>query len=281
MTIQKPSKLTAWITITIFLIILTAISAVGHFAIVELAPASIYVGALMWCPAIAGFLTLKITGRKIASLPWGGGNWRDNIQSYLAPVAYVSISYVIAWSLGFGGAFDGDTISEWSAELGLSDTPIAGAALMVALLATVQFAKSLGTIAGEEIGWRGFFIWELRKVLPFGGAALFSGIVWSVWHYPIVIKYGFGDPVFQLACFTLMITSMSVIMAYYTFRSNSLWPAIMFHGAHNIYVQKIFTPLTTRNDQTRFWIDEYGLIVPVIVTLMAIYYWRRAKAEGM
>ena len=281
MTVTGPDKRTAWKSIVVFLILLTGISAVWHYAIVSLAPVSIYVGALMWCPAIAAFLTLKTTGRKISSLPWGIGNWRDNIQSYMVPVAYVTISYALAWTLGFGGAFDSNTISEWSAELGLHDMPILGVTLMIALFATVQFAKSLGTIAGEEIGWRGFFIWELRKILPFGGVAVFSGIVWSVWHYPIVIKYGFGDPAFQIACFTLMITSMSVIMTYYTFRSNSLWPAIMFHGAHNIYVQKIFSPLTTRNEQTRFWIDEYGLIAPVIVTIMAIYFWRRAKAEGM
>lgn len=274
-------KQKAWTSIAIFMVTLTAISAVAHFAIVGLAPVSIYVGALMWCPAIAAFFTLKVTGRKVASLPWQFGNWRDNVQSYLAPVIYVSVSYVIAWGLGFGGAFDSETIAEWAGELGLSDTPLLATGLMVALLATIQFIKSLGSIAGEEIGWRGFFIWELRKVLPFGGVALFSGIVWSVWHYPVVIKYGFGDPLFQIACFTLMITSMSVIMTYYTFRSKSVWPAIMFHGAHNIYVQKIFTPLTTRNEYTRFWIDEYGLIVPLVVTAMAIYFWRRAKAEGM
>ena len=270
-----------WTAILIFLAILTGISAIGHYAVVGLAPVSIYVGALMLCPAIAAFATLKITGREVRTLPWNFGNWRDNIHSYLIPVIYVTISYVLAWTLGFGGAFDGETIAEWSDELGLSSAPFLGAGVMVLLFATVQFIKSLGSIAGEEIGWRGFFIWELRKVLPFGGVALFSGIIWSAWHYPIVIKYGFGDPVFQIACFTLMITSMSIIMAYYTFRSNSMWPAIMFHGAHNIYVQKIFTPLTTRNDQTRFWIDEYGFIVPVVVTIMAIYYWRRAKAEGM
>lgn len=281
MTSNNAEKRAAWTSIAIFLAILTAISAVGHYAIVGLAPVSIYVGALMWCPAIAGFLTLKLTGRKIASLPWNIGNWRDNIQSYIVPVAYVAFSYVIAWSFGFGGWLDRDTIAEWSAELGLDSMPALGAVLMVLLLASVQFAKSLGTIAGEEIGWRGFFIWELRKVMPFEAVALFSGGIWSVWHYPIVINYGFGDPLFQLACFTLMITSMSVIMAYYTFRSNSLWPAVMFHGAHNIYIQKIFSPLTTANEHTRFWIDEFGLLVPVIVTLMAIYFWRRAKAEGL
>lgn len=271
----------AWASIFIFLAILTGLSVIGHYAVVGLAPASIYVGALMWCPAIAAFATLKIAGREIASLPWSFGNWRDNIHAYLVPVAYVSIAYALAWAFGFGGAFDSETIAEWSDELGLSNTPILGAVIMAVLLATVQFIKSLGSVAGEEIGWRGFFIWELRKVLPFGGVAIVSGLVWSAWHYPLVIKYGFGDPIFQIACFTLMITSMAVIMAYYTFKSKSMWPAIVFHGAHNIYVQKIFSPLTTRNDQTAFWIDEYGLLVPVIVAIMAVFYWRRAKAEGM
>ena len=281
MTVSTADKRAAWRSIGIFLILLAAISAVGHYAIVGLAPVSIYVGALMWVPTISAFITLKLTGKRLNELPWNIGNWGDNIASYLVPVGYVGISYAIVWALGFGGAFDAETITEWADELGFSGAPIWGAALMVVLFATVQFAKSLGVIAGEEIGWRGFFIWELRKVMPFEGVALFSGIVWSVWHYPIVIKYGFGDPLFQLFCFTLMITSMSVIMAYFTFRSNSLWPAVMFHGAHNIYVQKIFTPLTTRNEHTQFWIDEYGLMVPVIVTLMAAYFWRRARAEGL
>jgi membrane protease YdiL (CAAX protease family) len=281
MTASETNKAVAWKSIIIFQTILALISAIGHFAIVGLAPVSIYVGALMCCPTFAAIATLKITRRRIRVMPWNIGNWRDNIQSYLVPVIYVTVSFSLLWILGFGGAFDDETITEWSEELGLADTPILAAAVMVALLATIQFIKSLGTIAGEEIGWRGFFIWELRKVMPFEGVGIFSGLVWSVWHYPIIIKYGFGDPVFQIGCFTLMITSMSVIMAYYTFRSNSLWPAIMFHGAHNIYIQKIFSPLTTSNDQTDFWIGEYGLMVPLVVTVMAVFYWRRAKAEGM
>ena len=65
------------------------------------------------------------------------------------------------------------------------------------------------------------------------------------------------------------------------FRACVYRSAVMFHGAHNIYVQKIFTPLTTRNGHTQFWIDEYGLMVPIIVTLMAVYFWRRARAEGL
>ena len=41
------------------------------------------------------------------------------------------------------------------------------------------------TATGEEIGWRGFLVPELAKVLPFTGVALVSGLIWASWHYPI------------------------------------------------------------------------------------------------
>ncbi|WP_367889551.1 hypothetical protein [Sphingorhabdus sp. EL138] len=78
-----------------------------------------------------------------------------------------------------------------------------------------------------------------------------------------------------------MIVSMSIIMTYYTFKSNSVWPAVIFHGAHNVYVQKIFTPISTKTEDTWFWIDEYGILVPATVAVLAIFYWRRAKREGL
>jgi len=272
----------AWKTISIFLIVLFALSAAAHVAIVTLNPASIYVGALMWCPAIAAFATLKLRGRTLDTLPWKWGSWTSNWAGYAVPVLYISVAYALIWLLGFGSVPNPETIAEWAQELGFSAaSPIMTIVVMVFLLGTVQLIKSLGSIAGEEIGWRGFFIWELRKVMPFGAVSIVSGIIWAMWHYPIIIAYGGGDPTFQLACFTLMIISMSVIMAYFTFRSESVWPAIFFHAAHNIYIQKIFSPLTVENEQTGFWIDEYGLMIPIVVTVLALYFWRKAKSEGM
>lgn len=282
MTDQISPKREAWASILIFLLIATGLSALAHFAIVRLAPSSIYVGALMCCPALAAFLTLRLRGQKISSLPWQWGNWSDNLNAYGVPVAYVTIAYLAIWGLGFGSAPDLEQVSEWSHQLGLPPAWVTlTLILMIALLATIQLIKSLGTIAGEEIGWRGFFIWKLRQVMSFEATAIVSGLVWAAWHYPIIIVYGGGDPVVQVACFTLMIVSMSVILAYFTFRSRSLWPAVFFHAAHNIYIQKIFTPLTQENDKTAFWIDEYGLMVPFVATLFALIYWRKARAEGL
>lgn len=278
---SKPHRQTL-VTILVFLGCLGIFSAFAHFAIVRLAPVSIYVGALMISPALAAALTLKLRGRRIADMPWKWGSWSANIKGYLIPIAYVSAAYGLIWLLGLGTPGDPDTIAAWQDELGLGGQPAGLAiALMIALLATVQFIKSLGSIAGEEIGWRGFLVWELRKIAPFQTTCLVSGTIWAVWHYPVIIAYGGGNTLFQLACFTLMIISMSVIMTYYTFRSGSLWPAVMFHAAHNIYIQKIYTPLAIEHDNARMWTDEYGLMVPLAVTVIAIVYWRRAKSAGL
>jgi membrane protease YdiL (CAAX protease family) len=282
MTTFPNERREAWTSIAIFLVIVTALSAVWHYAITQIMPTSLYVGPLMWSPAVAAFVTLKIRGRTLASLPWKWGQWRFNIGAYLMPVLYISAAYAAIWALGLGGVPDPAGVAEWAGDLGLtgmSDATVI--TLMVALMATIGCIRAMSTIVGEEIGWRGFFIWELRKVMPFGAVGLFSGLVWSIWHWPIIITYGGGDPVLQVAAFTVLIVSMSVILTYFTFRSNSLWPAVMFHAAHNVFYDKIYNPLTLSNESTPLWSGEYGLMMPLMATMLALYFWRRAKAEGM
>jgi len=62
-----------WKTIFIFLTIVTILSSLFHYAIVNLYPSRIYIGGLMWCPAVAAIITLKLKGRSISSLNWNWG----------------------------------------------------------------------------------------------------------------------------------------------------------------------------------------------------------------
>lgn len=282
MTAAQTDKRSTIITLLTFLVILTIVSAVAHYAIIGLVPTTLYVGTLMMMPTLSAFLTLKIRSRKISDLPWAWGDHGANRAGYFIPVLYVSTAYGIIWMTGLGGFGNPETVSEWRQALGLPGAPaLAVIALMVVLMAVVQFIKSLGTIAGEEIGWRGFLAWELRKLFSFNATCLISGGIWAVWHYPIIITYGGGNTLFQLLCFTVMIIAMTVIMTYYTFKSRSVWPAIMFHGAHNIYIQKICMPLTVESPATTLWTDEYGLMIPIVVSLIAIIYWQRARKAGL
>jgi len=274
----------AWNTIIIFLVVLTALSSVAYYAILKLNPTSIYVGALMISPALAAFITLKIKKRPIASLPWSLKELRHLKHAYFTPILYVSIAYILIWLLGFGQFFNTEQLMEWSNELGInSANKTLVIIVMVFLLLTVGVIKNLGSTLGEEIGWRGFLIFELRKVMSFKALAIVSGIIWAIWHYPIInLMYGRGENLLlHISAFTIMIIGISVILAYYTFKSNSLWPAAIYHSIHNIYIQKICTPLTISNEKTIFWIDEYGFMIPIVTTIFAIYFWRKAEKENL
>ena len=273
-----------WNTIFIFLTILTILSTIAYYAILKLNPTSIYIGFLMISPTLAAFITLKIRKRSVFNLPWSLKELKYLKLSYFTPIFYVSIAYTLIWILGFGDLIKTETILKWSEELGIDNSnKTLVVVLMIFLLLTVGVIKNLGSTLGEEIGWRGFLIFELRKIMSFKKLTLFSGFIWAVWHFPIInLIYGRGENLYlHMVSFLIMIIGISVILAYFTFKSNSLWPAAIFHSVHNIYIQKICNPLIISNSKTTFWIDEYGLMIPIITTIFAIYYWRKAVKENI
>ncbi|WP_231373928.1 CPBP family intramembrane glutamic endopeptidase [Aureivirga marina] len=273
-----------WRTIGIFLVIVTILSAIFHYAIVNLYPSRIYIGGLMWCPAIATFITLKIKKRPIYSLKWNWGNWKYIRLSYLTPALYATITYLLIWLLGFGDIANSETLQSWAKEIGLigigtlSTTSIV--IIGILLVGTISVIRASATVLGEEIGWRGFFIFELRKVLSFTGVSLFSGFIWATWHWPLIVYYG-GNIALELTTFYIVIISMSFMMTYYTFKAKSLWPAVIFHAVSNIYIQKILPELTIEKEGMRLWYGEYGIMFAIVTFVFGIYFWRKAIKEKM
>lgn len=127
--------------------------------------------------------------------------------------------------------------------------------------------------------------WEMRKVMPFWAVGLASGLIWAVWHWPAILftDYNAGEGSFplQLSIFTLAIVPQGIVYAYFTFKSNSLWPAVILHGSHNLFIQRVFMPLTVRGEDTHLYIDEFGIVMPVLGSLMALFFYYRAKVEGL
>lgn len=273
-----------WNTIFLFLFIVTILSSLFHVAIVNLYPSRIYVGGLMWCPAIACFLTLKLKVRKISYLNWAWGNWRFIRMSYLIPASYGFIAYLLIWSLGFGNVKSSALITEWTLELKLIGIGSLNSSLLaiiaILLLGTVEVIRSAATTLGEEIGWRGFLIYELRKVLSFSGVSVLSGIIWATWHWPVIIYYG-QNVVLELITFYIVIVSMSFMMTYYTFKANSLWPAVIFHAVSNVYIQKILPGLTVPAEGKEHWQGEYGIAFAIVTFVFGLYFWNKALKERL
>jgi CAAX amino terminal protease family. len=233
----------------------------------------LYVTGAMWSPALAAFVTKTIFRERIRDLPWRFSTPRFAWMGYWVPLAYATPLYLFVLLTGLG-AFNFEFIRKIAADFGLENSPgVVLLAVFVLLTASFGLVGTLSRALGEEIGWRGFLVPELAKVVSLPGVALISGGMWAIYHYPVLIfgDYNAGTPVwYGLSCFTLMVLATSFIMAWLTLRSNSLWPAAILHAAHNLFIQQIFTPLTRDTGWTKYIIDEFGAGMVITIAIAAL-----------
>jgi uncharacterized protein len=240
----------------------------------------LYVLGLMWCPALAGMLTLRLNGRSISELGWEWGKTKYQLWSWFIPLLYASIAYAIVWIAGFGSFGNPQFLDALVKQMHLGGPRWVSIAIGITLTGTFGLVVSISHALGEEIGWRGFLVPELFRTTSFTTTAFISGIVWSLWHYPVLIwgDYNAGTPTwYGLTCFTVMVLSMSFVFAWMRFKSGSLWTGAILHASHNLYIQAIFTPLTRNTGKTAWFIDEFGCVLPMIAIVFAVYFWRRRK----
>ena len=280
--------------IVIFLILVTLLSALMWTIIFAPGPfngggGGHYVEALMWCPAAAAFLTLMVKRldiRGVGLSRFGGGY---AALGYLIPLGYAAVAYALVWALGFGVFPDPTGIAKLAARMGWHvSAPSAFLPAYFLLVASTFMVGATARALGEEIGWRGFLAPRLVAKFGFTGGAILAGIVWALWHLPLILlgSYNNGTPWwFGFSCFAVMVISSSVILTWLRLVSKSVWPCALCHASHNVFIQAFFTPLTgARGAITPFAIDEFGFAVPVMTLILAVWLWRyraRALAQGM
>lgn len=238
----------------------------------------LYVTGAMWSPGLAALLTKRLFDEPISELPWKWGGARYAWLAYLIPLAYVLPVYLVTWLTPLGGFLEPDFLSRTAAQMGWSGYPPSLTLfLFVLLTATLGLVGKTSRALGEEIGWRGFLVPELNKVVGFTGVSVISGLMWAAYHFPVLLfgDYNKGAPAwYSLICFTLMVVADSFILTWLTLRSNSLWPASIFHGSHNLFIQSIFTPLTRDTGPTKYFIDEFGVGLVITIGIGAVLAWR-------
>lgn len=268
------------LTLATFFIFVVLFYVLGYWLIFRMGQAT----PLMLSVGIATILTLFVRKRSLVSLGWSWGEWKYQWLSYLTPFVIVFAAYTVIWNLDLGGFYNNEFLLKQKSNYNLNNWSNLGIFIFHFLLvASISFLVSLPSVLGEELGWRGFLVPELSKFLPFSGVALVSGLIWSLWHWPLILNGLYGNSVtpmyYQLSIFTIFIASISVIMAYLRLKSNSLWTGVIFHASSNIFIQKIFTPITSQNSKSVWFIDEFGAITSVAAFCVAIYFWRAAATE--
>lgn len=276
MKIPRDSAL-AIVTFFVFLIVCTA---VGYWLIFRLGRAT----PVMLAVGVATVLTCLFTRRDLAALGWGWGSWKYQWISYLLPLLIAMVAYVLIWVTGTGDWYDAGFVQQKMKDynlVGWNEESVI--AFHLVLTATYGFFLLLPSALGEEMGWRGFLVPELARFMSFSSVALTSGLIWSVWHWPMIFMgiYGNEGPSlsYQLFFFTMLITALSVIMTYLRFKTNSLWTAVIFHMSLNVFLQKVFAPLTLLNERSAWFVNEFGAIPALVASVIAIYFWKKGKKE--
>ncbi|HVO76913.1 MAG TPA: CPBP family intramembrane glutamic endopeptidase, partial [Candidatus Bathyarchaeia archaeon] len=167
----------------------------GGFRITRL-PAmygQLVVAAVMWVPALAALVTMRfVTRERFAVANVRFGSWKPYVASGLiVPLCFV-VNYGLTWLLGIAHPH-WDT-SEFFAALrpgggaALPAMPPAGLMLPALFLATLVLAPFVNALFGfgEELGWRGYLLPKLM-VLGKWKAYVLLGIVWSLWHLPLIL----------------------------------------------------------------------------------------------
>jgi len=279
---MSEKKKDSWRQIATYLLLVFTFSSIFYFLVLRAhtlgAAGGLYVLGIMWCPALAAIATLKLNGRKLTDLGWKWPSMGYAAKSWLIPLFYAFIAYLIVWTTGLGAFPNHDFMAQLVPRMGLALSPAAATALYILLGGTFGAARSIASALGEEIGWRGFLVPELSRKVSFTATALFSGAVWSCWHYPLLIwgDYNSGTPTwYGLSCFTALVISISFVFAWMRLKSASLWTGALLHASHNLYIQGFFTPLTRDTGKTAWFIDEFGDILPIVTIAFAVYFWTR------
>jgi membrane protease YdiL (CAAX protease family) len=87
---------------------------------------------------------------------------------------------------------------------------------------------------GEEYGWRNYLVGALREV-KFWKAALFIGIVWGLWHFPLILmghNYP-NEPRWGVLLMVVMCILLGAIELYFVLKSKSMIVAAILHGTIN------------------------------------------------
>ena len=236
----------------------------------------LFVTGAMWSPALATFATKRIFRERIRDLPWRWADGRYIALAYFLPVGYAVPIYLFVWFTGLG-IFNTSILPKILADFGWQNLPSGfGVLLFVLFTATLGMVAKLSRAVGEEIGWRGFLVPELAKVVGFRWVGTVSGLMWAAFHYPVLLfaDYNSGAAAwYSMVCFTLSVVIASYIMAWLTLRAQSLWPAAILHASHNLFIQSILTPLTKDAGPTKYIIDEFGIGLVVTTTIAAVLVW--------
>ncbi len=169
-------------------------------------------------PALAAAVMVRVGGGDVWSWLRGIAVFRLPASRYVAavglPVVVVAVQVAVAAATG---------------------TPVALGDLPLGVLEFVAVFVIVALVGGgqEEFGWRGWLQPALQQRTSPLVAAVAVGVVWAVWHAPLLWLYGAYEPI-VVSFYVPTTVALSVVIAFLWNRSRrSVIIAIVLHASFN------------------------------------------------
>ena len=261
-----------------------------HFALDGQAQLFRAVLALSMYAPFAAVLIARYPLRDMGWKPALHGKLRYWLAAWLGCAVLALLGAVVYYAV-FPGHFD-PKASAYLASLGSLGVPQgevervgAQTLLLVQVLASLSYAPFLNTLfaIGEEAGWRGALYPMLKERFGVRKGRLLGGLIWGVWHWPVMIlagyNYGtqyFGAPVLGPLLFCLVTFALGVLFDWLYEKTGCIWVPALAHGAFNAVagLPNLFLR-DTAAVSTLLGPNMIGLLGGLPLFLLAIRLWRK------
>lgn len=234
----------------------------------------------MFCPLLAVLLVQKVFLRQPTGIGWKvQGKRRYWLAAWFGPAVFTVLAAVLYFAVfphrldlsgswlatAYGGEMDAETLRR---ELGVSNLSY----MLETGLFAVTLAPPINMLAavGEEAGWRGYMMPHLKEQLGLLNGRLLGGVIWGVWHWPIMLLTGYeygtnylGAPVLGLVVWCVVCFALNTLLDWLYEKTGCIWVSAIAHGAFNAVVA-LFVVLTNPAD------SYYNVLGPMPIGLIGM-----------
>lgn len=171
----------------------------------------------------------------------------------------------------------------WTAVLLIPPVLVLAVLSSFALLVSTRFTPNhffvglgFGVVAGlvEEIGWMGYAFPALSKKRNALSAAVILGLLWSLWHIPVIDYLGTATPhgrywLPYFLAFTAAMTAMRVLICWTYVHTRSVALAQMLH-ATSTGALVVFSPRVSAAGETLWYIAYAAVLWSVVAAVVRI-----------
>lgn len=213
------------------------------------------IAALVLLGADRGRAGLEVFVQRATKRRFGARWW---LATLLVPPVVIGGSY--AAYLLLGGQYQTATT------IGLLETSPMPAAIVVPVLVVLTIVLAFG----EEAGWRGYLLPLLQARWSALTASLVLGVVWFLWHVPLLYLPGSENAGFPLPVWAVSITVSSI---FYTWLFNntggSVLAVTLFHAGFNVWGRLVaLHPSETGEVLSAYVIAGGNVVVALVIVVV-------------